>query len=271
MCYTCGMPIIAVANQKGGVAKTTTACNLAAGLAIRGHRTLLVDLDQQRNASMSFELPEDADITLADVLVGHESRKPLSDAIYETHIVGLDIVPASIRLAVIERAVQIDEQYRLKDAIDGAANDYGFVIIDCPPSLGMTLTQALLAATHVLVPIAAQYYPLEGVVDLAQTIAQMKRPNPRLTVLGYLVTMFDRRSKICGEADAKIREMFGGDVFEVIIRQNVRLQTAPAVYQSIYEHAPDAHGSLDYAALTDEVLERLEVKSPVRLVKGDSA
>jgi chromosome partitioning protein len=254
------MWVIAIANQKGGVGKTTTSCNLAAGLAIRGHSTLLVDLDSQCNSTMTFLAPEMISVTLADVLVGHDKRVPLADAIYQTHIENLDIAPSHIRLAMIERTVQIEEQYRLKDCLD-AAPDYEFAVIDCPPNLGMTLTQALLASSHVLVPIAAQYYPMEGVVDLTSTIQATRRPNPNLSILGYLVTFFDSRNRICGEALAKIQEMFPNEVFETVIRSNVKLQTAPAFRNTIYEHAPNSHGSEDYEALTDEVLDRLAVRS----------
>lgn len=251
--------IIAIANQKGGVGKTTTACNLAAGLAIRGYPTLLVDFDSQCNATQTYLPPELIKTTLADVLLGHQTRAELIDAIYHTHIVNLDLAPSHIRLALLERTVQIEEQYRLKDSIDSNA-DYKFVIIDCPPSLGMTLTQALLASTHVLVPIAAQYYPLEGVIDLTNTIQAAKRANPSLAILGYAVTCFDVRNKICGEVLVKIQQMFGEQVFETIIRSNVKLQTAPAFRRTIYEHAPDSHGSADYDALTDEIIELLQTK-----------
>src|SRR6185369_1636557 len=133
--------------------------------------------------------------------------------------------------------VAIEEQYRLKDCLD-TVTDYDFAVVDCPPSLGMTLTQALLASTHVIVPVAAQYYPLEGVVDLTSTINATKRPNPNLHVLGYVVTYFDARNKICGEALSKLQEMFPQMVFDTVIRTNVKLQTAPAFKKTIYEHAP---------------------------------
>lgn len=253
------MKIIAIANQKGGVGKTTTACNLAAGLAVKGYRTLLVDLDQQRNATHSFELPE-IETTLAEVLVG--SKKDLKDireAIYETHIVGLDIVPANIRLALVEKQLTVGEQYRLKDALS-KLTEYDFILIDCPPSLGATLTQALLASQQVLVPIAAEYYPLEGVMDLDETIEETKRANDSLQVLGYLMTRYDKRNGICKEALDKVKGMYGDLVFESIINTNVSLQTAPAYKKSIYEHAPESKGSENYLFLTDEVLERLKVE-----------
>lgn len=260
------MKTIAIANQKGGVGKTTTACNLAAGLAIRGFKTLLVDLDSQCNTTYTYLDPAMIQTTLADVLVGHQERLPLIDSIYETHIESLDIAPSHIRLAMLERAVQIEEQYRVKDSLESLSG-YDFALIDCPPSLGMTLTQALLASSHVIVPIAAQYYPLEGVVDLASTIQATKRPNPSLTILGYLMTSFDIRTSVSREALAKVQEMFGDLVFETIIRNNTKLQTAPAYRKSIYEHAPDSHGSKDYDALTEEVLQRLEMSSALRVVK----
>lgn len=263
------MIILAIANQKGGVGKTTTATNLAAGLAIRGYKTLLVDLDSQCNTTYTYLEPSIIKTTLADVLVGHGDRPQLIDALYETHIDNLDIAPSHIRLAMLERTVQIEEQYRLKDSLETLPG-YEFAVIDCPPSLGMTLTQALLAASHAVVPIAAQYYPLEGVVDLTGTIQASKRPNPNLSILGYLITYFDPRNRICGEALAKTQEMFGDLVFDTIIRTNVKLQTAPAFRQSIFEHAPESHGSKDYEALTDEALSRLTMNSALRVVKEAS-
>jgi chromosome partitioning protein len=260
------MKTIAIANQKGGVGKTTTACNLAAGLAIRGFKTLLVDLDSQCNTTYTYLDPAMIQTTLADVLVGHQERLPVIDSIYETHIENLDIAPSHIRLAMLERAVQIEEQYRVKDSLESLSG-YDFALIDCPPSLGMTLTQALLASSHVVVPIAAQYYPLEGVVDLASTIQATKRPNPSLSILGYLMTAFDIRTSVSREALAKVQEMFGDLVFETIIRNNTKLQTAPAYRKSIYEHAPESHGSKDYDALTEEVLQRLEMGGTLRVVK----
>lgn len=260
------MKTIAIANQKGGVGKTTTATNLAAGLAIRGYKTLLIDLDSQCNATFTFLDQSLIKTTLADVLVGYQERPSLIDAIYETHIEGLDIAPSHIRLALLERSVQIEEHYRLKDSLE-SLEAYDFAVIDCPPSLGMTLTQALLASSHTIVPVAAQFYPLEGVVDLTGTMQATRRLNPSLSILGYLMTYFDGRNRICGEALAKMQEMFDGQVFETVIRTNVKLQTAPSLRKSIFEHAPDSHGSKDYDGLTEEVLQRLKMDSSLRLVQ----
>jgi len=249
--------IIAIANQKGGVGKTTTACNLSAGLAVRGYKTLLVDLDQQRNATNSFELP-DIESTLANVLVGDKSElKPIQDAIYETHIVGLDLIPASIRLALVDKQTSIREQYRLKDAID-TLNNYDFVIIDCPPSLGATLTQALFASDFVIVPVAAEYYSLEGAEDLDETISETTRSNRDLKVLGYLMTRYDKRNNICKQALTKVHQMYSDKVFESIISVNVSLQTAPAYNKSVYEFAPKSSGAENYLFFTDEVIEKTQ-------------
>lgn len=250
------MQIISVANQKGGVGKTTTACNLSAGLAVRGYKTLLVDLDQQRNATSSFELPK-FDTTLANVLVGEKSElRNISEAIYETHLENLDLVPASIRLALLEKQTSMREQYMLKDSLSNLSG-YDFVVIDCPPSLGATLTQALLASNYVIVPIAAEYYSLEGSGDLNETIHEAKRANQDLKVLGYLITRYDKRNNICKQALSKVQEMYQDIVFETIISVNVSLQTAPAYNKTIYEYAPKSSGAENYLFLTDEVLERL--------------
>lgn len=268
------MKTIAIANQKGGVGKTTTAVNLAAGLAGKGFRTLLVDLDSQRNATQSFfdtEQIEQMPTTLADVLIGHNELLPLIDVLQRTHIENLDMAPSHIRLAVVDKMSSLEEQYRLKVALDSLPEPYDFAILDCPHTLGMTLTQALLSCRYVLVPIAAEYLPLEGVVDLIDTLKAAKRPNPQLSVLGYLLTRFDQRERVCAMARDAVLERFSDLVFETVIRRNTQLTLAPAYRKSIYELAPRSAGSNDYADLTDEVLTRLDVTSHLSLVESKEA
>jgi chromosome partitioning protein len=264
------MKVISISNQKGGVGKTTTSVNLAAALAIRGYKTLLVDLDSQRNTTQTYFEAEQITTTLADVLVGHDQRVPLIEAIYQTHLENLDLAPSHIRIALLDQMVSLPEQYRLREAINSLSRPYDFVILDCPHTLGLTLTQALLASDFIIVPISAEYYPLEGVVDLQDTIRAAKQPNPRLSVLGYLLTRFHVRKRICGEALSKVKEMFGEQMFETLIRDNVSLQSAPAMRQSIFEHAPDSFGSQDYENLAEEILSRLKMGN-LHIVKDEEA
>jgi len=196
---------------------------------------------------------------------------PLEEARYGTHIQNLDLVPSHIRIAMLDQMVTLQEQYRLKEALASLPDPYDFVILDCPHTLGLTLTQALLASQHIIVPIAAEYYPLEGVTDLQETIRFARQPNPRLSMLGYLVTRFHQRKRICAEALTKVQEMFGAEVFETLIRDNVSLQSAPAFRLSIYEHAPKSAGSEDYENLTDEMLSRLSMSSHLQLVTKEAA
>jgi chromosome partitioning protein len=263
------MHIIAIANQKGGVGKTTTSVNLAAGLAAKGHRTLLIDLDSQRNATNTLLEPKEISTTLADVLVGDRDRQPIENAVYETPIDNLDLIPAHIRLAKIERFVEIEEQFRLKDALS-ELSDYEFILLDCPPTLGMTLTQALLTANYVIVPIAADYYSHEGVIDLQETLQKAKRGNPSLTVLGYLVTRFDARMRVAKESLRLTQEKFKDEAFSTVIRELAAIKTAPAMRLTIYEHDAASGGAADYSALVEEVLERtLTPGQQLRVVKTE--
>lgn len=259
------MKTIAIANQKGGVGKTTSAINIAAGLAAKGNRTLLIDLDMQRNTTMSFFDLTTITTTLAEVLIGANARKPMIDALYHTDIVNLDLIPASIQLGKLDRFTQFDEQYRLKDSLD-SMKDYDFVIIDCPPSLGSALTQAFLASDYVLIPIKADYFALEGVIDLMDTINSVKRANQNIEVLGAVVTDFDQRVGICGQSLQQAQEWFKDKLFDTVIRRNSKLTTAPALRQSIFEHAPSSNGSEDYLNLIEEMLEKIETTHSLRLV-----
>lgn len=264
------MHIIAIANQKGGVGKTATAVNLAAGLASKGYKTLLIDLDSQRNATNTLLGPELITTTLADVLIGESDREPIENAVYESPIDNLDLIPAHIRLAKIERFIEIEEQFRLKDALN-EFSDYDLVILDCPPTLGMTLTQALLAANYVIVPIAADFYSHEGVVDLSDTLQKAKRGNPNLEVLGYLMTRFDTRMRVAKESLRLTQEKYKHLAFNSVIRELASIKTAPAMRLTVYEYDATGEGAADYAAFTEEVIARLDLentkKTSLRIVE----
>ncbi len=259
------MKIIAIANQKGGVGKTTTAINLSAGLAMKGFATLLVDLDMQANTTVSFFHRNQITHSLYDALIGDGTRLPIQKVILETDLENLDLIASDIRVGKLDKFAGFQELYRLKNALDSLA-DYEFVVLDCPPNLGNTLTQALVAAHHVIIPIKADYYSMEGVGDLLETIHYTKTGNPQLNLLGVLVTEFDQRETICGQALEAVKEKFGELKFNIDIRKNTTLRSAPSLKKTIYEHDPNSYGADDYFDLTEEVLERLEVKTNLRVV-----
>lgn len=262
------MKVIAIANQKGGVGKTTTVVNLGAGLAIEGFKVLMIDLDSQCNLTRTFLAPDIIRNTLANVLIDNKGDGlPFAAAVYETHIENLDLAASHIRIARLEKSGQFDDLFRLKDALNSPSADYDFVLIDCPPSLGVVVTQALLASDQVLVPVAAEYYAFEGTQDLEETIKSVRRSNPMLGVLGYIVTRFDSRTSASADALAQAQVMFGDKLFETLIRSNTHLIAAPAYRKSIFEYAQASRGSEDYLNLTTEFLSRLEVSSKVRLLK----
>lgn len=262
------MKTIAIANQKGGVGKTTTAVNLGAGLAIEGYKVLMVDLDSQCNLTRTFLAPDMIQNTLANVLIDTKGEQlPFSAAIYETHIDNLDLAAAHIRLARLEKSGQFDDLFRLKDALSSLPGEYDFVMIDCPPSLGIVVTQALLASDHVLIPVAAEYYAFEGTQDLEETVRSVRRSNPTLDILGYIITRFDARTTASADSFKQAQAMFGDKLFETLIRSNTHLIAAPAYRQSIFEYNQASRGSEDYLNLTREFLSRLEMKAKVRVLK----
>lgn len=263
------MKIIAIANQKGGVGKTTTAINLSAGLALKGFPTLLVDLDMQANTTVSFFHKDQVNVSLYDVLIGDNQRVPITEAIRETDLENLDLIASDIRVGKLDKFAGFQELYRLKNAL-ADLNSYEFCILDCPPNLGNTLTQALVAADYVIIPIKADYYSMEGVTDLLESIHYTKTGNPNLDILGVLVTEFDQRELICGQALEAVREQFGELKFNIDIRKNTTLRSAPSLKKTIYEHDEKSFGAADYFDLTEEVLERLKIKTNLRAVKSGS-
>lgn len=250
--------IIAIANQKGGVGKTTTAVNLAAGFAQKGRRVLLLDLDPQGNSSISFLEQSSIYASAYDMMVDGESD--FSEYIYKTPLEGLSIIPSKINLAKLESKLvgDFDAPFRLKDRLENLREQFDAIFIDTPPTLGLITVNALVAATHVLIPIQSSYFALEGTDDLLETIEKVKaRPNPNLRVLGVVVTLFDKRTTLAREVYEQIRNVFGTQMFETVITKSVRLEEAPAYRESIFSFAPQSSGAFEYAKLCEEVMGRV--------------
>jgi chromosome partitioning protein len=251
--------IIAVANQKGGVGKTTTAINLAAALAKRHKRTLLLDTDPQANCTISYLNPGDINESLFDTLSDHGT--PIEALVRPTSTPNLAIVPARISLAKLEQLLvaQFDAPFRLKDALAPVRSNFDFVVIDTPPALGILTVNALVAATHLLVPIQATYFALEGTDDLLETLERVRaRPNPELQLLGVLITMYDSRTNIARDSYSQIKTVFGEKLMKTQISRSVRLEESPAYKESILSFAPKSPGAQDFLKLSREVLERVE-------------
>jgi chromosome partitioning protein len=249
--------IIAVANQKGGVGKTTTAINLATALAAIEKRVLVIDLDPQGNASTGFGIDRAARRQGSYEMVIDGAGLP--DVVVPTQIPGLEIVTSSMDLAGAEiELVTLDQrEFRLRQALDAATSGYDYILIDCPPSLGLLTLNALVAADSVLVPMQCEFYALEGLSSLVRTIERVKQTlNPTLEIQGVVLTMFDKRNNLSNLVAADVRDHFGDKVFETVIPRNVRISEAPSHGKPVLIYDVRSPGAQAYIHLAGEVLKR---------------
>ncbi|UTI64603.1 AAA family ATPase [Paraconexibacter antarcticus] len=248
--------IYAIANQKGGVGKTTTAVNVAACIAEAGYETLLVDVDPQANATVGIGLPKDGEPSIYDVLLGDAT---VEEALKRTTIERLSVLPAHPDLAgaSVELPRLPGSENRLRDALASVRDRFAFTLLDCPPSLGPLTVNALVAADRVIVPVQTEYFALEGLAGLLDTLALVQRElNPRLTVAGMLLTMHDARTNLARDVEREVREHFPALVFDTVIPRNVRISEAPSFGVPVIHHDPHSTGADAYFELAKEVAAR---------------
>ena len=250
--------VIAVTNQKGGVGKTTTSVNLSAALAYMGKKVLLVDIDPQANATQGIGVDRSSlSLTVYDAIT---QSTPLKDIIISTDVKNLDIVPANIDLAGVEielSQVKSGREQRIRNALETVKERYDFVIIDCPPALGLLNTNALTASDAVLIPVQCEYYALEGLTQLLNTILLTQKVfNEKLTIEGVLLTMLDSRTNLGIEVSQEVRKYFREKVYDVVIPRNIKLSEAPSDGLNIFDYDNTSEGAKAYAKLAKEVVKR---------------
>ncbi len=248
--------VYAIANQKGGVGKTTTAVNLAACVAEAGYDSLLVDIDPQCNATLGLGITKNAPQTVYDVLTGEAS---FADIIVPSEIDNLSVAPAGPDLAgaTVELPREAGSETKLRDALESIREHYAFVFLDCPPSLGPLTVNALVAADRVIVPVQAEYFALEGLAGLLDTLSLVQRElNPRLTIAGMLLTMHDGRTRLAQDVEREVREHFPELVFDTVIPRNVRISESPSFGKPVIHHDPHCAGADAYFELAKEVAAR---------------
>jgi chromosome partitioning protein len=248
--------VYAIANQKGGVGKTTTAVNLAACVAEAGYESLLIDIDPQSNATLGLGIDKHVRPTIYDALLGDE---PLESAIVDAGIPNLGVVPAGPDLAgaAVELPRLPGSESRLREVLDPIRERYAFVLLDCPPSLGPLTVNALVAADRVIVPVQAEYFALEGLAGLLDTLSLVQRElNPRLTVAGMLLTMHDGRTRLAQDVEREVRDHFPALVFDTVIPRNVRVGEAPSFGKPVIHYDPHSAGAGAYFDLAKEVTAR---------------
>ncbi|MEI7838837.1 MAG: ParA family protein [bacterium] len=251
--------VVAIVNQKGGVGKTTTTINLGAQLAKDGYKVLIIDSDPQGNATSGLGLSGNTfEKTTYNLLV---SKTPIDKVIQETYIPNLHIIPANPNLAgaEIDLSTMISREFKLKESLIASTHD--FILIDCPPALGLLSINALTAADSVLIPVQAEYYALEGLSQLLNIIQIVKQNiNKKLEILGVVITMYDKRTSLSEQVLSEIKNHFGDKVFETIIPRNIRLAEAPSFGKAIYDHDKWSKGARAYKQLAKEVIDRVSTK-----------